>query len=238
MNNPKVSVIIPSYNRISYLKNALDSVYKQTYSNYEIIVLNDDSTQPEYKSFKFPTNVKIIHINRDETPDWGGSRQPLRNIGSSYSTGEYLAFLDDDDIWMPNKLEIQIKSMLMKNYKFSSTEGYFGEGVFNSSTSYQKYNSERFMKTLKSKYRWSRYLKNNKFPEIWDYNFLKIHNCIILSSVVVEKKLYDRIGGMRGLPKAADYDCWLSILKLENLLYINEPLFYYDSGHGDGKLYS
>ena len=138
MNNPKVSVIIPSYNRISYLKNALDSVYKQSYSNYEIIVLNDGSTQPEYKSFKFPNNVKVVHINRDETPDWGGSRQPLRNIGSNYSTGEYLAFLDDDDIWMPNKLEIQIKNMLVKNYKFSSTEGYFGTGIFDNKITYQK----------------------------------------------------------------------------------------------------
>ena len=52
----------------------------------------------------------------------GGSRQPLRNIGMKAANGEFLAFLDDDDMWMDEKLEIQITSMLENNFKFSSTE--------------------------------------------------------------------------------------------------------------------
>lgn len=238
MSEPKVSIIIPSYNRFKYLQNALDSIYAQDYTNYEIIVVNDGSTQEEYRSYKFPEKVNIVHINKEDTPDWGGSRQALRNIGSASSTGDYLAFLDDDDIWMENKLSIQINSMIQKNYLFSSTDGYFGSGVYNKEITYPVYNKERFLKTLKKKYRKTGYLKKNTFPEVWDYDFLKIHNCVILSSVIVQKKLFDRLGGFRGLPSAADWDCWLGILRLENLLYIDQPLFYYDSQHGDGKLYS
>ena len=100
MSEPKVSIIIPSYNRFKYLQNALDSIYAQDYTNYEIIVVNDGSTQEEYRSYKFPEQVNIVHINKEDTPDWGGSRQALRNIGSANSTGDYLAFLDDDDIWI------------------------------------------------------------------------------------------------------------------------------------------
>ena len=238
MNGPKVSIIIPSYNRFKYLQNALDSIYAQDYTNYEIIIVNDGSTQEEYRSYKFPEKVNIVHINKEDTPDWGGSRQALRNIGSANSTGDYLAFLDDDDIWMENKLSVQINSMVEKNYLFSSTDGYFGSGIYDKEKTYPIYNKERFLKTLKKKYRKTGYLKKNTFPEVWDYDFLKIHNCVILSSVIVQKVLFDRLGGFRGLPNAADWDCWLGILRLENLLYIDKPLFYYDSQHGDGKLYS
>ena len=142
MNSPKVSVIIPSFDRFSYLLNSITSVLNQTYRNFEIIIINDGSSEKEYKSYKFPKSVKIVHIDKKDTPNWGGSRQPLRNIGSSYATGEYLAFLDDDDIWMKNKLELQIKKMLDKSFLFSSTEGYFGHGIYDENKEYQNKNAK------------------------------------------------------------------------------------------------
>ena len=125
-----------------------------------------------------------------------------------------------------------------KKFKFSSTEGYFGEGIYDKNKKYKLYNNEHFFKILKKKYRKTNYLKNKKFPSIWNYDFLKIHNCIIKSSVVVDKQLFDLIGGFRGLPEKADYDLWLNILKTTDLLYVDEPLFYYDGKHGDGKNYN
>ena len=237
MTNPLVSVIIHSYNRFKYLLNAIDSVTNQTYANYEIILLNDGSDEKEYYSYKFPYIVKKIDINREETPNWPGSRQALINIGSENANGKYLAFLDDDDIWLPNKLEIQVKTLEEENYKFSSTEGYFGKGVFDKNESYKLYNKEHFFKILKKKYRKTNYLKDNKFPQIWNLDFLKVHNCIIKSSVMVDKILFDSLGGIRGLPKNADYDCWLGLLSMTDLVYIDEPLFYYDGLHGEGKKY-
>ena len=73
--------------------------------------------------------------------------------------------------------------------------------------------------------------------DIWNLDFLKVHNCIIKSSVMVDKILFDSIGGIRGLPENADYDCWLSLLAVTDLVYIDEPLFYYDGLHGEGKKY-
>ena len=74
-------------------------------------------------------------------------------------------------------------------------------------------------------------------PEEWNEEFLSVHNCIILSSVMVEKELFIRLGGFRGLPRLADYDCWLNLIKVTDLLYIDEPLFYYDGAHGSGQYY-
>ena len=73
---------------------------------------------------------------------------------------------------------------------------------------------------------------------MWNYEVISIHNSIILSSVVVEKNLLYRLGGFRGLPIRADHDCWLGLLQLTDLLYIDRPLFYYDGLHGKGKNYN
>ena len=67
MLQPRVSVIIPSYNRFKFLLNAVDSVLNQTYENFEILIVNDGSTQNEYCEHKFSNKVKIIHLKRDET---------------------------------------------------------------------------------------------------------------------------------------------------------------------------
>lgn len=237
MKEPLVSVIIPSYNRFEYLLNAVNSVKNQTYKNYEIIVVNDESSQKEYYEYAIQ-DINLINIKKKDYPDWGGSRQPLRNIGAEIAKGEYLAFLDDDDMWMDNKLEVQINEMLKNNYLFSSTEGYYGEGVFDKNTSYELYNNEKFYKILKKKYRRSGFLNQGKFPKVWNFDFISIHNSIILSSVIVEKKLFERLGGFRGLPVRADHDCWLGLLKLTDLLYVDVPLFYYDGFHGKGKNYN
>lgn len=237
MRNKLISVIIPSYNRFQYLQNAINSIRNQTYSDYEIIVINDESTQKEYYEKELGKDVLIKNIKKNDYPDWGGSRQPLRNIGAKLAKGEYLAFLDDDDIWMPNKLEIQFKEMIKKGFKFSSTEGFYGEGEYDENKKYQLYNREKFYKILKKKYRGTNFIKQGKFSPTWKYKDISIHNSIILSSVIVEKALFNRLGGFRGLPIRADHDCWLGLLKLTDLLYIDEPLFYYDGMHGGGKNY-
>ncbi len=237
-SNPLVSVIIHSYNRFEYLLNALESVINQTYSNFEIILINDDSEEEEYYTHKFSNKIKKIDIDRKKFPAWPGSRQALINIGSENSKGKYLAFLDDDDIWLPTKLEIQINTMIKNDSLFSSTEGYFGNGVYDVNKKYPLYNAEHFFKILKKKYKKTNFLKSGKFPKIWNHDFLSVHNCIIKSSVIVEKNIFDELGGIRGLPKNADYDCWLSLLTMTNLLYVDTPLFYYDGSHGSGKNYT
>ena len=121
ISNELVSVVIPSYNRFEYLKNAIDSVLSQTYSNFEIIVINDGSTQDAYYSEKLPNEVKVINLETNQKNVLGYvSNEYVRNFGIKAAQGKYLAFLDDDDIWMPNKLEIQINAMKEKKFKFRS----------------------------------------------------------------------------------------------------------------------
>ncbi len=243
MYSKKVSVIIPSYNRYEYLLNAIKSINEQTVEAFEIIVVNDESSQKEYYENEFQKNVKIINIDRKDTPNWGGSRPAVRNYGIEVATGDYIAFLDDDDYWLPKKIELQINAMEENSLGVSCTEGYFGYGMFESSQKYPLYNSEHHIKKIKKKYKKTKYLKSNKFPTIWDYDFLIHHNCVVLSSVVVKKDLITQLGGFRGLYRSelfkhtADHDCWLGLLQLSNLVYIHEPLFYYDAGHGSGKNY-
>lgn len=232
-----VTVVIHSYNRFEYLSNAIQSVLNQTMDDFEIILINDESTDERYYKNNFGKKVKQIDIRRNKNPRWTGSRQALINIGIENANGKYIALLDDDDLWLEKKLEIQIGEMENSYYKFSSTEGYFGLGKYSDKEQYPLYNSEHFAKVLKKKYRYTKYLKRGNLPKVWTEDFLKIHNCVIKSSAVVEKDTLQMIGGFRGIPKMSDYDCWLNVIKVEDLLYIDEPLFYYDGAHGSGQYY-
>lgn len=237
----KVSVIIPTYNRFKYLLNTIKSVKEQTYTNIEIIVVNDKSTQVEYYDYDWSScNVKIIHLEKNSREKFGyGCAGFVRNEGIKLSSGKYIAFCDDDDIWFPNKIEIQLKAMRETGCKMSSSDGLIGNGIFNPTKSYKKYNAEYYYKTLQNIYnRKGSNLLDNGFPKIWDLNFLKIHNCVICSSVVIEKTILDKINNMKCVKNGdEDYDCWLRALEYTNIIYVKDICFYYDSGHGDGQNY-
>ena len=101
---PKVSVIIPTYNRAELLKVAIASVLSQTYKDFEIIVIDDashDNTQELLTSLK----DKRIRYIRHET---NKRISAARNTGIVNSHGNYIAFLDDDDEWLPEKLQLQV----------------------------------------------------------------------------------------------------------------------------------
>jgi len=240
----KVSVIIPTYNRFKYLLNAIESVRNQTYNNIEIIVVNDCSTQEEYYNYDynktFGENFKIIHLEQNSKNKFGfACAGYVRNCGIEKSTGKYIAFLDDDDIWFPNKLELQIKAMNNTGCKMSCTDGLIGNGIYDKNKKYKKYNDEFYYKDLQNIYKNNgSNLLDNAFPEIWNYDFINIHNCCICSSVVIEKSLLENINYMNHIVNGQeDYDCWLRTLKHTNCIYINDICFYYDAGHGDGQNY-
>lgn len=242
MEYPKVSVIIPTYNRFEFLLYAIESVYNQKYPNFEIIVVNDCSTDKKYREYKFPKEIKKVDLVINQKKVIGYiSDGHIRNFGLEIASGKYIATLDDDDFWLPNKLFMQIESLENSINKMSCTEGYIGEGKFTLEKKYQLYNSERFLKKISKKHKKSllKSLTNFEFPNEFDFNFIKIHNSIIASSVVVERELLNFLGGFRPIPSsndyAPDYDCWLGLLRLTNCNYIKEPLIYYDELHGYGR---
>ena len=235
----KVSVIIPTYNRFNYLLNTIKSVKEQTYTNIEIIVVNDKSIQKEYYGYDWESNnIKIIHLEKNSKEIFGYACAGfVRNEGIKLSSGKYIAFCDDDDNWFPNKIEMQLKAMRETGCKMSSSDGLIGKGIFNPTKSYKKYNAEHYYKILQNIYnRKGSNLLNNGFPIIWNFNFLKIHNCVICSSVVIEKDILDKINNFKNMrPPGEDYDCWLRVLEHTNSVYVKDICFYYDSGHGDGQ---
>tara|TARA_B100000902_G_C27212399_1_gene865125 strand:- start:321 stop:1034 length:714 start_codon:yes stop_codon:yes gene_type:complete len=233
----KISIIIPTYNRFKYVINTVNSVKEQTYKNIEIIVINDGSTEKKYYEYNWE-DVKIIHLKENSKTKFGyGCVGYVRNKGIEQATGKYIAFCDDDDIWFPKKLELQINALMKNNNcKMCSTDGLIGNGIYDKNKKYKKYNSEYFFKELQKKYRKKgSHLLDNGFPDIWDLNFLKIRNCIITSSVIIEKEILDKINGMKFMQRRQDYDCWLRALEHTNSVYIKDVCFYYDLNHGDGQ---
>ena len=233
----KVSVIIPSFNRFKYLLNTLNCVKNQTYNNLEIIVINDKSSQPEYYSYDWKgNNIYIIHLEKNSKDIFGyGCVGYVRNKGIEKSTGKYIAFCDDDDIWFPNKIELQINAMKKSGCKMSCTDGLIGKGIYDPNKKYKKYNEEHYYNKLVNIYRKnnSTFLENG-FPEIWNLEFLRIHNCVINSSVIVDKDILVKTGMVPHKRRSEDYKCWLNILQHTNCIYLKDICVYYDMKHGDG----
>ncbi len=106
---PMVSVIMPAYNSAAFISEAIGSVIKQTYGNWELIVIDDasgDATPEIVEDFSNQDKrIKIIKNILNQGPG------PSRNSGMKTAKGDFIAFLDSDDLWLPKKLEIQLKFM-------------------------------------------------------------------------------------------------------------------------------
>lgn len=109
-NSSLVSVIIPTYKRKETLRTAIESIMKQTYENLEIIVVDDNDAGSEYRKSvekimeQYRENSRIIYVQNEK--NMGGAA--ARNVGIQKAKGEYLAFLDDDDMYYPEKIEKQV----------------------------------------------------------------------------------------------------------------------------------
>lgn len=118
MTKKKVSVIIPFYNGVGWLYEAVDSILSQTYDNFEIIVINDGSPE-DVSGFLEKYKEKIIYRFKENA-----GPAAARNLALKLATGDYIAFLDADDIWLPTKTEKQIAFMEETGLEWSHT-GYF-----------------------------------------------------------------------------------------------------------------
>ena len=121
MSKSLVSVVIPTYKRSDYLIRAIESVRKQTYQNLEIVIVDDNPRdslfrkETERKIEKYKEDKRIKYIKNIE--NLGGAL--ARNCGISESSGEYITFLDDDDMYLPNKIETQLEFMKIHDLEMS-----------------------------------------------------------------------------------------------------------------------
>ena len=241
----KVSVVIPTYNRFKYLMNTIKSVRSQTHKNIEIIVVNDGSTQKEYYSHNWGEDINIIHLKENSKKKFGYACVGyVINQGIKAMTGDYFSTCDDDDIWFPKKLELQLDAMKKTGCKMSSTDGYVGKGVYDEKKKYKVYLNEAHISFFRSIFKGK---KGFKLPDIWDYKFLNTYNCMIACSVMIHKDIIDKIGyqleikmggaRIKGKTVHTDYEYWLRALKHTDSVFVRDVCIYYDSGHAEGVNY-
>lgn len=192
-----VSVIMPAYNCENYIDKALDSVINQTYQNWEVIVIDDCSTDNTAKVIEeYKTKDNRIKYHKLEM---NSGAAIARNKAVDLATGKYLAFLDSDDLWFPQKLSKQIEFMEYNNYGFTCT-------------SYTKIDEDGnyLNKTIVAKQK-------------SDYDGV-LKTCPGNSTVIYDA---EKLGKFKipNIKKRNDYVMWLQVIRKEKSLYgIEEPL--------------
>ena len=124
---PLIDIIIPNYNKAKYLKECLESVINQTYKNWKIYLIDDfsnDDSRRILNDFRSYDNIKLIFTDKNYGP------HHCRNLGIEQSNSDYVAFLDSDDFWPKEKLNLQIKDMLKNDLDFTYTDiSYFKDST-------------------------------------------------------------------------------------------------------------
>ena len=116
---PIVDIIIPNYNKGKFLKKCLESVFNQSHKKWNLIIVDDNSNDSSLhilKEFKNKKKIKIIRLTKNKGPSF------CRNLGIENSNNNYIAFLDSDDIWKPNKLYDQLIYMIQNKYNFTYSD--------------------------------------------------------------------------------------------------------------------
>jgi glycosyltransferase involved in cell wall biosynthesis len=230
----KVSVIIPTRNRFSYLLDCINSVKAQTYKDLEIIVVDDCSSQTEYKVFDWEKiGVRVVRLTKSTDSLLGHTSTGFAyNIGVYHSSGELVAFCDDRDLWYPDKLERQVSEMERVGCDMSCSDAFTGRGR-GVEGSKILYHGEHYRADLDSIFKgcdcWS-----GKIPEMVTLPLMVVHNVMIGGTVVMKKFLYDLIGGMKPLVLGDEgYDCWKRGLEHTECVHLEKPGIYYDLGRGN-----
>lgn len=231
ISDPLVSVIIPSYNRYRTLNRLISSIREQTYKNIEIIVVNDCSDDIRY--IEEPINdVIIIHLEENSTKKFGyRCIGYVRNEGLKICKGDYICFIDDDDIFLQDKIKTQLEFMMNNDYFITFTESYMCHGNYKEDTDKKRYVQDEYIEYYKNILKF-----NKKFPNVLTYEDIKKHNFIIASSVMIKRDVINTIGYFTEDKKymnMGDYNYWLRILEYYNNIYfIDKPLIVYDTSHG------
>ena len=204
---PTVSVIIPTYNRFQQVVQAVESVLNQSLKAFELIIVDDGSTDGTADKLQtlFGAKIRLFHQTR-------AGVSSARNNGAGQSNGQFLAFLDSDDIWNKDKLKCQIDFHKQNpQLQLSQTEEtWIRRG--------------KFVNPHKKHQKPAGYI----FPQ-------SLHLCTISpSSVLMEKKLFDTTGGFdEKLMACEDYDLWLRITSANEVGLLEKKLLTKYGGHPD-----
>jgi glycosyltransferase involved in cell wall biosynthesis len=194
-----VSIILPTFNRLQYLPEAIASIFAQTYENWELLISDDGSdaaTRAYLATLHDPPRVRVI-----EQPHTG-KPAVARNAAMRQATGEYVAFMDSDDVWMPEKLSTQIASLRAR------------AGCSWSQTKFTLVHAD------------GRSSREMAAADGWILGrLLRTETVIALPSVIASRALLESVGGFdEDLTLCEDYDLWLRLAAHSPIDAIDQPL--------------
>jgi glycosyltransferase involved in cell wall biosynthesis len=205
---PRVSVIIPAYNAARTIEQTLVSVFSQTFREFEVIVVDDGSTDDTPSILaRRPDRLRVLRKGNEGRP------AAARNLGVKAARGEYLAFLDADDTWHADKLALQVAALdrdpaVGLVYTADATINARGDIV-----------------------------SVNPCPpgaRGHIYDVLRVHNVMVGSSVVVRREAFDQAGGFdENLTSIENWDLWIRISSRWAIECIDQPLTFYRVHHGN-----
>jgi len=203
---PAVSVVIPTYNRKQWVTEAVDSVLKQKFRDFELLIVDDGSEDGTCEALgRYAGKTGYLYLRH-------GGVSRARNIGSRICRGDFVAFLDSDDLWQPAKLQRQMEYMRAHpDCRICYTdEIWIRRGVrANQGKKHRKYSGWIFEQCLPL--------------------------CIISpSSALIRRDLLEKSGGFdESMPVCEDYDLWLRIAAGNPVAFLPEPLIVKRGGHDD-----
>lgn len=201
---PKVSVIIPTCNRSTLLRSAIVSVLAQTYQDFEIVVVDDCSTDDTQQVVSSINDKRVRYICHDVNKGVSAAR----NTGVLDSYSEYVAFLDDDDLWLPEKLELQID--LLEN-----SPALVG-GVYTGFLKMDRISGRVLEKVIPTK-------RGRILIELYSRNWIGTASTVVLRrSCLEEAGLFDE-----SIDYGEEYDMWIRVAERSEFEFIAKPLVHY-----------
>lgn len=206
MADTLISIIMPTYNRESFLPKAVDSVLAQTYENWELILVDDGSIDGTHDLMAGYDDCRIKYHYQDNL-----GVSAARNKGIGISNGEVIALLDSDDEWLPEKLEMQWRYMSDKGYEICQTD-------------------EIWVRNGKRVNQPAKYAK----PEGWFFE-KSLNMCLISPSCTMfTRQVWERIGPFdTNMLSCEDYDMWLRACLLYPVGLVPKPLTIKHGGRDD-----
>jgi glycosyltransferase involved in cell wall biosynthesis len=217
MKNPKVSVVIPAYNHEKYVGEAIQSVLDQTFQDFELIIINDGSTDN--------TEAEILKFKDERIWYYSQKNQGLSatlNRGIELARGEYFNFFPSDDAFYPEKFEIQLKSF----------EGDTGLGLVFAYPQLVDAKGREIKEDPAAQWAIVPYeTKEEIFPALFERNFLSAPTALIKMDCFKKVGIFDE-----SLKYAQDYDMWMRVLKYFDIRLLKQPLVKY-RWHGENLTY-
>lgn len=231
---PLVSIIMPTYNREKLISTAIKTVINQTYSNWELLVIDDrsqDNTKILIEGYSLKDNrIKYLQSDRKKGPSGA------RNFGILNAKGKYIAFLDSDDEWLEHHLNRSIEVLESEDIKICMATHY--EKINGKIIPIKETNSyeelEKVVIILKPRVKGNLYFFGEGF---FEYNLMESFNLYHINTMVVLKEVLDKIGIFNEeLPVNEDYDLMFRIFHDYEFCYIDEYHFIYN--YGNDNLYA